>query len=172
MLPLTSAGASLGDLKSLVSVMWGQKEIIDWCLSVWLLPENLWQQSKGGLVAVGGLSLGQRMYECLDGCEGVSWHEANLNPSQEDHLRPKGRALENKDWGRNIQSWKKLNWLDKEEWNVPCESPWGTHEHVYKRSWLHITSAGPMSLKPSTRVQSRKDFPPPLSHHSAPFPLP
>lgn len=52
-------------------------------LSVWRLPENLWQ----------------RNMECLDGSERVRWHEdnLNLNSSQEDHLRPVGRALENKE---------------------------------------------------------------------------
>lgn len=39
---------------------------------------------------------GERTSECVDGSEAVSWHGANLNSSQEDHLRPTGRALENK----------------------------------------------------------------------------
>lgn len=39
---------------------------------------------------------GERTSECVDGSEAeLAW--SNLNFSQEDHLRPTGRALENKD---------------------------------------------------------------------------
>lgn len=37
------------------------------------------------------------MHECSDGFEGTTWRRTNLNSSQEEYLRPIGRALENRD---------------------------------------------------------------------------